>query len=149
APALFTHVSIRPNCSSATSARRFIPCSSATSAACHAASPPDSRSSPAIRSRASPSRELSTTRAPARHAILAVASPIPLSDPVITITCSLIGLSLRSIGPPGCQGVYCREGWSVQDVYRADDALTPWAPALRTHGCVPAPGRGCAIDRAP
>jgi hypothetical protein len=43
------------------------------------------------------SRDASTTLAPRLPASRAVASPIPLEAPVMTMTCSLIGFSLMGM----------------------------------------------------
>ena len=48
------------------------------------------------------SRDASTTRAPRLPASSAVASPIPLDAPVMTMTCSLIGLSLMGMLLDSC-----------------------------------------------
>jgi hypothetical protein len=58
----------------------------ATSPTYIVASPPSSRISWTARERSTGSRELRTTRAPRDAASFAVASPIPLDAPVITIT---------------------------------------------------------------
>src|SRR3954451_18202486 len=56
------------------------------------------------------SRDASTTRAPRLPASSAVASPIPLDAPVMTMTCSLIGLSLMGMLPDLAFQVETRRG---------------------------------------
>src|SRR5690242_16233761 len=64
------------------------------------ACPPEARMRATACSRSTASRELRTTRAPRPAAISAVASPMPLDAPVITMTCSPTGLRPTLMGPP-------------------------------------------------
>lgn len=88
-PASFTHVSNPPNRSNAAVAIRSTSSRLLTSAVTATALGP---SSDATRWTASVLRAASTRPAPCSAARRAVASPIPLLAPVITMTCSRIGL---------------------------------------------------------
>jgi hypothetical protein len=96
-PALLTQVSMRPKASTATCASARIAARSATSPDCQVTRPPAALSSLAMRDSAWALREFSTTQAPRRTAARAVASPIPLSAPVMTMTCRSSGFSFTFI----------------------------------------------------
>src|SRR5215213_3046362 len=91
---------MRPKAWIATSATRSMSLPSATSAACHSTSAPCARSSAPMRASSSWLREHSTSFAPRFAASRAVASPIPLSAPVITIACSRRGFNATPILHP-------------------------------------------------
>ncbi len=91
-PASLTQVSKPPKRCTALSAMACTSSRRPTSATTWVASPPAASISSWIVASASALREASTTRAPARAAMRAVASPMPLEPPVMTITCSPRGL---------------------------------------------------------
>src|SRR3954471_21407584 len=94
-PALLTQVSIAPNSSNAASPRRSTAFSSETSVGTATTRPPFARISSAALLRSVSLRAAITTRAPRLAAIRAVARPIPLEAPVMTMTWSLRALGLR------------------------------------------------------
>src|SRR3954466_2402277 len=94
-PALLTQVSIAPNSSNAASPRRSTAFSSDTSVGTATTRPPFARISSAALLRSLSLRAAITTRAPRLAAIRAVARPIPLEAPVMTMTWSLRALGLR------------------------------------------------------
>src|SRR5690606_1021425 len=99
-PALFTQVSNPPKRSRATSAMRRTSRSMATSATTQAASPPRAVIASATSQRPSSLRAASTTRAPRAAASRAVAMPIPLEAPVITMVWSTKGFRRSLMGAP-------------------------------------------------
>src|SRR3954469_876090 len=94
-PALLTQVSIAPNSSKAASPRRSTAFSSDTSVGTATTRPPFARISSAALLRSLSLRAAITTRAPRLAAIRAVARPIPLEAPVMTMTWCLRALGLR------------------------------------------------------
>jgi hypothetical protein len=86
-------------------------------------------------SRSTASREVRTTRAPLRAAICAVASPMPLDAPVMTMTCSWTRLSLTLMPPPTRSRPRFASGHA-----------TPWSRPWRWSGS-PAGGRSHRASR--
>src|SRR3954468_4859842 len=118
--ASLTHESMRPNVSMAVAAIRSTSARWLTSAVTDRALPPAPVMYSTAASRTGPERDASTTLAPCPAAAMAVASPIPLDAPVITMTCSETGLlwyAMLFVLPVfhAAPGIRCLVGTSVRD----------------------------------
>src|SRR5574338_4567 len=123
-PALLTHVSTPPNSRTAVSPICSTASGSATSATTGVARPPIVRTSSAASCNPSSLRAARTRLAPLRAAMRAVASPMPLVAPVITMTCWSSGFVLNRMPcgvQPGCpSGLVGRGG-----LFAADEIVEP------------------------
>src|SRR5512132_3611195 len=104
-PALLTQVSYAPNSEIARSLMRSTADGSATSATTWTARAPIVRTSSTANCSPSSLRAARTRLAPRRAAMRAVARPMPLVAPVITITCVLRGFVLNRMARGGATRV--------------------------------------------
>src|SRR5690606_21099786 len=133
-PALFTQVSTSPYFSVAAPSMLSWSAATPTSACTASASPPSALMLSTISSSACWLRQASTTLAPWRAAMRAVARPMPLLAPVMTMTwsCSFFNRTVMLISRVGCGRRPARAGWAAPGQRTSQVGFKVAAP-LRRH----------------